>query len=86
MNMCLFSDSSDLALESIRLNKQVPSKTVQCCCKIALTQLFHHDYAPPTSPKPWRNQLCLKRITIFFPLLLKHNSSQTSTAENIKLI
>lgn len=74
MNMCLFSDSSDLALESIRLNKQVPSKTVQCCCKIALTQLFHHDYALQLHQSLGEINSVSKGSQFFFPLLLKHNS------------
>ena len=83
MNMCLFSDSSDLVLESIKLNKQVPSQIVQCCCKITLTQLFHHDYDLQLHKSLGEINSVSKRSHIFSPLLLKHNSLSNTTQQEI---
>lgn len=83
VNMCLFSDSSDLELENIKLNKQVPSKTVQCCCKITLTQLFHHDYDLQLHKSLRETNSVSKGSHIFFPSLLKHNSPSNTTQQKL---
>ena len=81
--MYLFSDISDLALESVKLNKQVPSKTAQGCCKTTLTQLFHHDYDLQPHKSITEINSVSKEIKKFFSLLLKHNFPSNTKQQEI---